>query len=68
MSRFQLYKGIFFVLVTGLMLASQTRPGNGVNYFVFNQSVGKFLTRFAEPASSWVTGQVITLDGGADLA
>jgi NAD(P)-dependent dehydrogenase (short-subunit alcohol dehydrogenase family) len=27
-----------------------------------------WITRFAEPASSWVTGQVITLDGGADLA
>ncbi len=27
-----------------------------------------WITRFAEPASSWVTGQIITLDGGADLA
>jgi NAD(P)-dependent dehydrogenase (short-subunit alcohol dehydrogenase family) len=27
-----------------------------------------WITRFAEPSSSWVTGQIITLDGGADLA
>jgi NAD(P)-dependent dehydrogenase (short-subunit alcohol dehydrogenase family) len=32
------------------------------------EDVVPWITRFAEPASSWVTGQIITLDGGADLA
>lgn len=29
--------------------------------------VAPWITRLADPASSWVTGQIITLDGGADL-
>jgi NAD(P)-dependent dehydrogenase (short-subunit alcohol dehydrogenase family) len=29
--------------------------------------VTSWITRLAEPTSSWVTGQIITLDGGADL-
>jgi len=40
-----------FVLVVGLALASQARAQHGANYFVYNQNVGKFLTRFAEPGA-----------------
>ncbi len=29
--------------------------------------IAPWITRLAEPASSWVTGKVFTIDGGADL-
>ncbi|MBV9846964.1 MAG: SDR family oxidoreductase [Kutzneria sp.] len=29
--------------------------------------IAPWITKLAEPASSWVTGQVITIDGGSDL-
>jgi NAD(P)-dependent dehydrogenase (short-subunit alcohol dehydrogenase family) len=31
------------------------------------EDVTPWITKLAEPASSWVTGQIIVLDGGADL-
>jgi NAD(P)-dependent dehydrogenase (short-subunit alcohol dehydrogenase family) len=31
------------------------------------EDVTLWITRLVEPSSAWVTGQIITMDGGADL-
>jgi NAD(P)-dependent dehydrogenase (short-subunit alcohol dehydrogenase family) len=31
------------------------------------EDVSRWITRFAEPSSAWVTGRILTMDGGADL-
>lgn len=48
-------------------LFAQAAAGVPLGVTGLPQDVSLWITRFADPASAWVTGQILTMDGGADL-